>query len=130
MTVTGIAAVLCASAAGVALAFQLALAAGAPWGALAMGGRFPGRLPPALRVAAVAQAALLAAMAAAVAARAGLAWPGWAGGDPLWTWLVVGFSTLSIGMNAMSPSRGERRLWVPVVAVMLVSSLYVALATP
>ena len=33
--------------------FQLALAAGAPWGAYAMGGAFPGQFPLALRVAAV-----------------------------------------------------------------------------
>ena len=129
MTTTGVAAVLFAAAAGVALAFELALAAGAPWGAFAMGGRFPGRLPPALRVAAVVQAALLGSMVAVVAARASLAWSGWAGGDPLWTWLVVAFSTLSIGVNAISPSRGERRLWVPVAATLLASSLYVALAS-
>jgi hypothetical protein len=43
--------------------------------------------------------------------------------------LVVAFSTLSIGMNAISPSRGERRLWVPVAAVLLATSLYVAVAS-
>lgn len=32
----------------VVVLFQLALAAGAPWGHLAMGGKFPGRLPPPL----------------------------------------------------------------------------------
>ena len=43
-----------------AIGFQLALAAGAPWGAYAMGGRFPGRFPPPLRVAAVVQAVVVA----------------------------------------------------------------------
>src|SRR5512138_3404773 len=59
------------------IAFQIALPAGAPWGAFAMGGAFPGQFPPALRVGALIQAALLGAMAAVVLARAGLMLPGW-----------------------------------------------------
>jgi hypothetical protein len=55
--------------------FQLALALGAPWGAYAMGGAYPGRFPPALRVAAVVQAVLLGLMAGVVLARAGLMLP-------------------------------------------------------
>jgi hypothetical protein len=35
------------------VAFQIALAAGAPWGAFAMGGAFPGQFPPALRIVAL-----------------------------------------------------------------------------
>ena len=34
---------------------------------------------------------------------------------------------VSVVMNAVSPSLGERRLWVPVGLAMLVSSLLVAL---
>lgn len=55
------------------VAFQLALAAGAPWGSFAMGGAYPGTFPPALRVAAVVQAALLLALAGIVLARAPVA---------------------------------------------------------
>ena len=62
--------------AGVVL-FQLALAAGAPWGGYAMAGAFPGQFPPALRVAALAQAMLLVGMAAVVMARAGLVLASW-----------------------------------------------------
>ena len=36
--------------------FQIALAAGMPWGHLAMGGRYPGKFPPNMRVGAVIQA--------------------------------------------------------------------------
>jgi hypothetical protein len=43
-------------------------------------------------------------------------------------WAVVGFSALSLALNAITPSAGERRIWVPVAAVMLASSLVVALA--
>ena len=108
-----------------AIGFQLALAAGAPWGAYAMGGRYPGRFPAPLRVAAVVQAIVLALLAAVVMARAGLL------AQPLAPWLIwvaVAFSGLSLAMNAASRSAGERRLWVPVASVMLATSLVVALA--
>jgi hypothetical protein len=59
------------------VAFQSALAAGAPWGAYAMGGAFPGQFPPAMRVAAIIQAVLLVGMAAVILARAGLILPRW-----------------------------------------------------
>ncbi len=107
-----------------AIGFQLALAAGAPWGAYAMGGRYPGRFPPPMRVAAVVQAVVLALLAVVVMARAGLLT------QPLASWLiwiVVAFSALSLAMNAASRSAGERRLWVPVASVMLATSLVVAL---
>ncbi len=39
-----------------AVAFQLALSAGVPWGEYAMGGAYPGQYPPGLRVAALLQA--------------------------------------------------------------------------
>ena len=107
-----------------AIAFQLALAAGAPWGAYAMGGKYPGRFPPPLRVTAVVQAVVLALLAAVVAARAGLlAQPV----VPWLIWVVVAFSGLSLVMNVVSPSVGERRLWVPVAGVMLAASSIVAL---
>ena len=108
-----------------AIGFQLALAAGAPWGAYAMGGRVAGRFPPPLRVAAVVQAVVLALLAAVVMARAGLWTPSVA---PWLIWVVVAFSGLSLAMNAASRSPGERRLWVPVATVMLATSLVVALA--
>jgi hypothetical protein len=109
----------------VAIAFQLALALGAPWGEYAMGGRYPGRFPPRLRAGAIAQAVVLGLLAVIVATRAGLI------GSPLeapWPiWLVVAFSAVSLIVNAISRSPGERRLWVPVAIVMLASSIVVAL---
>ncbi|MSP57207.1 MAG: hypothetical protein EXR69_16670, partial [Myxococcales bacterium] len=56
-----VAAIAYALATALVVGFQVALALGAPWGELAMGGAFPGRFPPAMRVAAVVQGALLAA---------------------------------------------------------------------
>ena len=74
------------------VAFQLALAAGAPWGAYAMGGAFPGQFPPALRIAAIIQAVLLVGMAAVILARAGLILPGWSRVSRRLIWFVVAFA--------------------------------------
>ncbi len=127
MTITAVAAILYAVLSAGVVVFQLALALGAPWGAYAMGGAFPGRFPPAMRVAAVVQAVLLALMAGVVLARAGLALPGWAAASVWLVWGVVAFCAVAVVLNSISRSAGERRLWVPVTVAMLASSLTVAL---
>lgn len=43
----------------VVVLFQLALMLGAPWGNVAMGGRFPGKFPPVMRIAALIQGLVL-----------------------------------------------------------------------
>ena len=109
------------------IGFQVALALGAPWGVYAMGGSFPGRFPPRMRVAALAQAALLAVAALIVLSGAGLILPSLSKALPWLIWLVVALSGASVVLNALSPSSEERRIWVPVGVVMLASSLTVAL---
>ena len=105
------------------LAMQLALAAGAPLGRYTVGGRFSGRLPPAWRALALVQGALLALMAGAVLARAGLGVPVLA---PLY-WPAFGLTLLTLAANAASPSRPERLLWTPVIALMAAAALGVGL---
>jgi len=106
--------------------FQLALAAGAPWGEWAMGGAYPGQFPPPLRVAAVVQAALLVGMALVVMTRAGLFTPRWARHARWLIWIVVVYGVIGLILNLITPSAGERALWAPVVFVLLVSSAIVA----
>jgi hypothetical protein len=108
------------------VAFQAALAAGAPWGAYAMGGAFPGQFPPALRVAALIQAAILVGMAAVVLARAGLVLPGWARVSRWLVWVVVAFAVVSLILNLLTPSAGERAIWAPTALLLLISSAAVA----
>lgn len=110
------------------VAFQIALAAGAPWGAYAMGGAAPGQFPPAMRVGAMIQALLLAGMAAVVLARAGLILPGWTRTSHWLVWIVVALTTLTLVLNLITPSVGERALWAPIIALLLISSLIVALS--
>jgi hypothetical protein len=90
------------------VAFQIALAAGAPWGAYAMGGASPGQYPPALRITAILQVVLLVGMAAVVLARAGLILPGWSRAARWLIWVVVAFAALSLVLNLITPSAGER----------------------
>lgn len=108
--------------------FQLALAVGAPWGAYAMGGAFPGQFPPELRVAAVVQATILALLALVVLARAGMALPKWSRASRWLIWIVVVFSTISLVLNTITPSADERAIWMPVALVMLICSVIVAVS--
>lgn len=91
-----------------------------------MGGAFPGRMPPAMRVAAAVQGLVLAALAVIVLGHAGLADVSFV---DQWTWLIwvpVAVSAVAVLLNASMRSRAERRLWLPVAIVLLVCSLAVA----
>ena len=125
---TTVAALVFAGLTAGVVAFQVALALGAPWGAYAMGGRSPGRFAPAMRVAAVGQAVLLTVIAVVVLSDANLVLPSVAGAFPWLIWLVVAFSAVSVVLNTLTPSARERRIWAPVTLVMLVCSLIVALS--
>lgn len=114
-------AVLC----GATGAFHLAVAAGAPWGRATRGGRWPGRLPPAARALSVASATLLVAMARAALARAGAVAPLL----PRWAWhSTVILTFLAVLANATTPSRPERRAWLPVTTLMVAALAVVAAA--
>jgi hypothetical protein len=111
----------------VVVAFQVALALGAPWGAYAMGGAFPGVYPPFMRVAALVQAALLVLMALIVVSRAGLVLPRLASLSRRVIWVVVIVSAIAVVANLLTPSPGERNIWAPVSVAMLACSVTVAI---
>jgi hypothetical protein len=127
MDVTVLAATTYAVVTAGVIVFQVALALGAPWGAYAMGGAFPGRFPPAMRVAALAQAVVLGVLAVVVLSSAGLTWPSLAQAIPWLIWVAVAVAAISVVLNAISRSAGERRIWVPVGLVLALSSVTVAL---
>ena len=111
----------------IAVLFQIALALGAPWGKAAMGGRFPGRFPPAMRLAAAVQSIVLALTAAVVLTRSGLIFPQWSENVSALVWGVTALFALGFAMNLITPSRIERLLWAPLTAVLFGSSLCVAI---
>jgi hypothetical protein len=121
------AALLYAGVSAGVVAFQIALAAGAPWGSYAMGGAFPGKFPITLRIAALAQAALIAGMAIVVLSRAGLVLAGWSGVTRWLMWFVVAFAAVSLVLNLITPSAAERAIWAPAALLLLASSAVVAI---
>ena len=110
------------------IVFQLALAAGAPWGDYAMGGTDPNQFSPALRVAAVVQAVVIGLTVVVVLSRAGVAFAAWSRASHWLVWVVVALGAASLVMNVATPSRGERMIWAPVALVLLACSLTVALS--
>lgn len=106
-----------ASIAGILIAavalFQLALAAGAPYGDAVFGGKAPtdaGVLTPAFRVLALVQASVLVLLAAILLARAGVVAPAIVSVGTLgWlTWVVFGFLVLNTAANLTAPHPLER----------------------
>jgi hypothetical protein len=106
--------------------FQIALAAGAPWGHLTMGGRFPGQLPSRMRGVAVLSAVLLIAFVLVAETRAGVMLIEWQPISRVLVWGVVAYCSLGVLANAITPSRGERMIWLPVVLLLLICSVIVA----
>lgn len=105
------------------LLVQIALALGAPWGHVTLGGRWPGRLPPGIRLAALAQAAILACQAIVALDHAGLLALGLPAGA---IWIVAAISCVAAVLNTITPSRTERRLWAPATVLMAGAALTLA----
>jgi hypothetical protein len=108
--------------------FQLALAAGAPWGSLAMGGRYPGRFPPQMRIAALVQVVIYGLMGVVVFVRAEMILPDMFEASRIAAWVVVALMGIAVVLNLITPSKWERRIWAPVALVLFATSLRVALA--
>ena len=113
---------------GVLIAFQLALAAGAPLGFAAWGGRNPGVLPAGLRLAsAFAGLVLYPVFVAIILAAGGLIRDDWLPVDPrIVMWVFTAFFALGVLANAASRSPRER-IWSPVSAVLAVCCAVIAL---
>ncbi|MCK8465467.1 hypothetical protein MUY35_16530 [Aliiroseovarius sp. S1339] len=106
----------------IVMLFQACMAAGAPWGHLANGGRWPGQLPVPMRFAAVGQGAILGLMGWAMAARAGIV-----GTLPVWTfWAALGVTVMTCVANLATPSRPERRIWGPVTVLLVLCGVRLA----
>lgn len=119
-------AIIFAVAMGIVILFQLALAAGMPWGSIAMGGKYPGKYPPAMRAAAIIQIVILSGIASIVLSKVGLILPEWGSFSSKGIWFVVGFSLLATILNMITKSVWERRIWAPVSLILLITSINVA----
>ena len=110
----------------VGVILQLGLALGAPWGELAMGGKYPGRFPPNMRVGALIQLALLLLTALIVLVRAGLVFDVYFEVSKSAVWFVVALFVVSTILNVITPSKKERMLGAPLASILLTCSLIVA----
>ena len=109
-------------------AFQLSLAAGAPWGEYAMGGQNLGALPTRLRIASAVSAILMLAQCGHYLAQAGIftpLLPPGLNGAANWFWFA--FTAIGLVLNSVTRSKKERNLWVPVLIVSFAATLIVAL---
>ena len=106
--------------------FQLALALGAPWGEMAMGGKYPGRFPPKLRITAIVQMLLFGFVALVVLTRAGLIFENYFEFSKSVIWFVVALCAISAILNTITPSKKERMLWSPVTITLVACAVVVA----
>jgi hypothetical protein len=110
----------------IVIGFQLALAAGAPWGSISMGGKFPGAYPKKMRIAAILMSLFLILQAVIVGIRAGWIYPDLAELARPLIWAVIAINVLGFLMNMITPSRWERIIWAPVALVFLLCSVLIA----
>ena len=111
---------------GIVIIFQGFLAAGVPWGEASMGGKYPGKYPPKMRIVAIMNMIILAFIAAIVLSRADLLLPQLKSISRIGIWFVVAFFGLGTVLNIITPSKIER-IWAPVSFVQLITSLIVAI---
>ncbi|MFW2383402.1 MAG: hypothetical protein ACN4GZ_16730 [Acidimicrobiales bacterium] len=126
---TELAAVVAAILLGAIAIFQLAIAAGAPWGDMAWGGRHDRRLPTRLRLGSGVAAVVLVVAASVVLAQGGVtSWtPVPEGALRTVTWVLAGFMVLNTAGNLASASRTEQRVFGPTTAVLAILIAVVAI---
>lgn len=112
---------------GIIIIFQGCLAAGVPWGEASMGGKYPGKYPPKMRIAAILNILILVVIAAIVLSRAGFILPQLIEISRTGIWVVVVYFSIATVLNSITPSKIER-IWAPVALVQLIASIIVAVS--
>lgn len=111
---------------GIVIIFQGCLAAGVPWGEASMGGRYPGKYPPKMRIVAVVNIFLLGFITSIVLSEAELLFPKLNPISSIGIWVIAVFFLIGTIMNSITPSKIER-IWAPVAAIQLITCLIIAL---
>lgn len=91
-----------------------------------MGGKFPGKFPSKMRVAALFQILILLFFILIVFTRAGMMFNQFYNMSKIMIWFVVGFFVIGSILNLITNSIGEKLIWAPVSIIMLITSLIVA----
>jgi len=107
--------------------FQLALAAGVPWGRAAYGGIWPGVLPRGIRINSAVFGLVFYPLATLyVLDAAGIRETQWLPAPSVVLWVLAVFFAIGTGMNAISRSPVER-WWAPVSLGLAASCAVLAL---
>lgn len=108
--------------------FQIALIAGAPLGEYAFGGQNSGKLPAKFRIGSVITLGIYAGIIGHMLAQLGI-FPRMLPAElnTAANWAIFGLNLLGLLMNAISRSKKERDMWVPVALLLSVASFFVAL---
>jgi hypothetical protein len=107
--------------------FQLALAFGAPLGDYTLGGKYPGKVPSKIRLAALLQILILALFVVIVLTRSGIILEQFFRVSRIAIWFVAGFFILGSFVNLTSPSLKEKRLMGPINVLLLLLSIVIAI---
>ena len=107
--------------------FQGCLVAGMPWGTASMGGKFPGKYPPKMRIVAVINMIILFFIALIVLIRADILVSQLMPFSKIAIWFVIIYSGIGTVLNTITPSKIER-IWAPVAGIQLITSIIVALS--
>ncbi|MBE0538819.1 MAG: hypothetical protein IH620_03835 [Ignavibacterium sp.] len=110
----------------VIILFQLGLTIGMPWGAASMGGKYPGKYPPRMRVVSLINIFITSFIAVIVLIKSEIIWLQFKSFANVAIYFVVAFSAVATILNTITPSKIERKIWAPVAAILLLTSLIVA----
>src|SRR5664279_822485 len=112
---------------GIIIIFQGCLAAGMPWGEASMGGKYPGKYPPKMRIVAIINIIILGVIAVIVLSRAGFILPQLSEFSRIGIWFIVVYISIATVLNSITPSKIER-IWAPVALVQLITSIIVSIS--
>lgn len=122
-----VSAVVFTALSGILIVFQGCLAAGVPWGEASMGGRYPGKYPPRMRIVAIINMIVLSFIALLVLSHADILLPQLKQISRIGIWFVAAFSGISTVLNLITPSKIER-IWAPVAFFQLLTSIIVGIS--
>jgi uncharacterized membrane protein len=107
--------------------FQWTLVLGSPFGEYTLGGQNKGKLPKRLRVTSFFSMLVNLAIAGHYFAQTGAVRTLLSTElNEIANWALVGFFAIGLSLNAISRSKKERNLWVPVLIVSLICAIVVA----
>lgn len=122
-----IAAITYAALMVVVFLFQFCLTIGLPWGEASMGGKYPGKYPPGMRVVSLLNMIILSFLTIIVLVKADLILSQFKSFSNTAIWFVVAFSAVGSVLNMITPSKIERKIWAPVAILQWIASILVAL---